>query len=152
MKISKGLQEALALAAISELDGTVVKIYGSPTSQSAADALIPTNAYDAIGSATLLATISVDGAGTGVTFEAAPINGVVYKNTAETWVGDIVASGYASFYRMELSADDGSSSTSAIRVQGTVGVVGKDLILASAYLTLGQEQRIDSFVLAVPLQ
>jgi hypothetical protein len=152
MKISKGLQEALALAAISELDGTVVKIYGSPTSQSAADALIPTNAYDAIGSATLLATISVDGGGTGVTFETSPINGVIYKNTAETWVGDIVASGYASFYRMELAADDGSSSTSAVRVQGTVGVVGKDLILASAYLTLGQEQRIDSFVLAVPLQ
>lgn len=131
-------------------NGNLIKIYGSATSQDAANALIPATANAALGSALLLCTISVDGAGTGLNMGTTPSSGVLAKSVTETWVGNILASGYASFYRGAPSADDGTSSTTAKRVQGTVGILGTDLVIASAYLTLGQEQRIDSYVVGMP--
>jgi hypothetical protein len=151
-KISEGLQYHLATTGDlkSALDGKVFNIYGSPTSQSAADALIPATASSGIGSATLLCTVSVSGLGTGVTFEDVPVNGAVVKTSAESWLGENLASGYASFYRLADDADSGLTSTTEIRTQGTVGTLGTDLIVGSAYLTLGSEQRIDSYAIGIP--
>ena len=132
------------------INGGLIKIYGSPTSQAAADALIPATADAALGSATLLVTISVSGGGTGLNMDTTPSSGVLTKASAEAWYGTIAASGYASFYRFAATADDGTLSTTAKRCQGTVGILGTDLIVASAYLTLGQEQRIDSYAIGIP--
>lgn len=152
-KISEALQYHLAVTGSLKagLDGLVFKIYGSPTSQAAADALIPASASAAVGSATLLCTVSVSGAGTGVTFEDILSGGALVKETTESWYGENVASGYASFYRLEDTADTGAESSSDIRAQGTVGTVGTDLVFASAYLTLGEEQRIDAYSVLIPL-
>ena len=150
--ISTGLQGHLMATADlkSALDGTVIKIYGDAVSQAAANALIPATADAAIGSATLLSTISVGGAGTGITFEGTPVNGAIVKTAAETWLGTNGNSGYAAFYRIELASDTGALSTTAIRAQGTVGQLNTDLIIAAAYMTSGQEQRIDSYVIGIP--
>lgn len=153
-KISEGLQYHLATTGdlISALDGKVFKIYGSPVSDAAAKALIPATASAAVGSATLLCTISAGGDGTGVTFDQVPISGAVYKNSAESWYGENVASGYPSFYRLEEDTDDGTASTTAIRCQGSVGTINTDLVIASEYLTLGEEQRIDSYTIGIPAE
>lgn len=151
--ISTGVQTHLLTTGDLEsaVNGLVFKIYGDATSQSAADALIPDSANDAIGSATLLCTVSVDGLGTGVAFDTTPIDGALYKDATETWKGTNVASGYPSFYRLELSTDDGTESTTAIRFQGTVGILPtKDLVVASSYLTTGEEQRIDNYLIGLP--
>ena len=134
------------------VNGGLIKIYGSPTSQAAADALIPATADAALGSATLLCTVSVSGGGTGLNMGTVPSSGVLTKATAEAWYGTNVASGYASFYRFAATADDGTLSTTAKRCQGTVGILGADLIVASAYLTLGQQQRIDSYAIGIPTE
>jgi len=63
------------------------KIYGSPTSQAAADALIPATADAALGSATLLCTVSVSGGGTGLNMDTTPSSGVLTKAAAEAWYG-----------------------------------------------------------------
>lgn len=134
------------------VNGGLIKIYGSPTSQAAADALIPATADAALGSATLLCTVSVSGSGTGLNMDTVPSSGVLTKAAAEAWYGTNAASGYASFYRFAPIADDGTLSTTAKRCQGTVGILGTDLIVASAYLTLGQQQRIDIYAIGVPAE
>lgn len=155
LKTSTGLRNYLLASGddfATGMSGILLKIYGSATSQAAADALIPATADASIGSATLLCTISVDGGGTGGTFDTSPSSGVITKATGETWKGTNVASGYASFYRGVLSADTGALSTTDKRIQGTVGTVGKDLIVATAYLTSGVEQPINSFSIGIPAE
>jgi hypothetical protein len=128
----------------------LIKIYGDPTSAEAADALVPTSPNDSIGTATLLCTISNAGAGTSLNFEVTPVSGVLAKSSTEEWYGTNVASGYASFYRAASMSDTGASSTTAKRMQGTVDVLNCDLIVASKYLTISQEQRVDNFYVGMP--
>ena len=152
-KVSTGLRQYMLGSDdfAAGMSGFLIKIYGSATSQAAADALIPVTADAALGSATLLCTISVNGGGTGGTFDA-PTSGVITKAAAETWTGTNAASGYASFYRGVLSSDTGVLSTTEKRVQGTVGTVGKDLIIANAYMTSGVVQPINSYSIGFPAE
>ena len=153
-KISSGLQYHLMTTndLKSALDGTVIKIYGSPTSLALAESQIPgtANAAVIIGDNVLLCTVSVGGAGTGVTFEDIPVNGALYKTASESWLGTNAASGYPAFYRIELAADTGAVSTTAIRAQGDVGQISKDLIIAATYMVTGQEQRVDNYLIGQP--
>ena len=153
-KISTGLANHIMATddVASGLNGGVIKIYGAATSQVDADALVPATANAAIGAALLLVTISNNGAGTGITMDSTPVSGVLYKATGETWLGTVVASGYPSFYRYSAIADAGASSTTEKRVQGSVGVLGTDLVLGSGYLTIANEQRIDSYAIGIPLE
>lgn len=134
------------------VSGKVFRYYGSPTSQAAADALIPATADAALGSATLLCTVSVGGDGTGVTMETVPDAGVLAKATAESWYGTMVASGYFSFVRLEDSADAGALSTTEERLQFTCGVLGKEIIVSSGYKPISEEQRLDQFYLGIPAE
>jgi len=152
-KVSTGLRNyMLGTGAFSTgMSGYLIKIYGSATSQAAADALIPATADATLGAATLLCIISVNGGGTGGTFDA-PSAGVIAKAAAEVWSGTNAASGYASFYRGVLSSDTGVLSTTEKRTQGTVGTVGKDLIIANAYMTSGVVQPINSYSIGFPAE
>lgn len=142
MKRSTGLRNyMLATGSFkAAMDGKVIKVYAGTA---------PASADDAVGAATLLCTISVDGTGTGVTFEAVPASGTISKDTGEVWTGDVVANGTASFFRMLTTADDNSYSTSAVRMQGTVGLVGADLNFSSVSLTIGDARRINYFVASI---
>ncbi|MDX9716279.1 MAG: hypothetical protein RBT67_02795 [Thauera sp.] len=143
IKSSTGLRNGvLSVGSVkSQLDGGEIRIYsGTP----------PASADDAIGTATLLCTITNNSTGTGVTFDAAATNGVLVKTPAEVWSGVNVASGTASFYRLVTQADDGSLSTTLPRVQGDVGVAGAALNLSSTTLTSGATQTVDYYSLAQP--
>lgn len=110
----------------------------------------PPSPDDAIGAATLLCTITVDGFGGDLGFDSVITNGVLTKDPAQIWKGTCVASGTASFYRMVDHDDDNSADPEMIRLQGAVGVVNADLLLASTSLSISQEQRIDYFAIGMP--
>jgi len=153
MKVSTGLRDHFCVTGDLEagLNGGVIRFYGSPTSQAAADALIPATADASIGSATLLCTISNNGAGTGINFDTTPASGVLSKASGETWLGDMVAAGYFSFARFSSLSDAGGDSTTEKRIQLTVGVLpDKEIVVASAYKPLGEEQRMDAFYIGFP--
>ena len=154
MKVSTGLRNHLlvtgSVKAAFEGMETVIRLYGSPTSVAAAEALVPATADASIGSATLLATISVDGLGTGITFDTTASGGVLAKAPAEAWKGTMVATGYFSFCRIGATDDVDGESTTAVRAQLTVGVVGKEIIVSAANKTTGEEQRLDQFYVGIP--
>ncbi|MBA3015332.1 MAG: hypothetical protein KKD63_11060 [Proteobacteria bacterium] len=112
----------------------------------------PASADDSLGSATLLCKITPNGIlpTQRLTFNLSPVGGILQKNSNEVWKGTNLASGSATFYRWIDSADSGGLSTTAIRLQGSVGVVNADLLLASTTLVASQEQRIDYFAIGMP--
>lgn len=141
IKISTGMQDNQLAALKTELDGGVIKIYGGT---------VPSSANDALTGAVLLCTVSLASTGTGISFDAAPANGVLSKNPSEVWSGVNVASGTATFYRHVKLADTGAADASEVRIQGTVGVVGADLNLSSTALVSGATQTIDFYSVAQP--
>lgn len=147
-QISEGLANIQVTALKDALNDGYIRLYGSPVSQVEADALVPASASAALGSATLLCQISAEGSA--LTFDSTVTGGIAVKNTSESWAGVNEASGYVSFYRFVLPDDTGAEDPSAVRAQGTVGILNKDLILSSSYLTLGEEQRIDSYIIGQP--
>lgn len=141
MKLSTGLRNALLSGGSlkATLDGGEIRIYSGT---------VPADADASIGSATLLVTIK--NGGSGINFASSAASGVLNKAAAETWSGTNAATGTASFFRHVLSADDGSSSSSAVRIQGTTAVAGADLNLTSVSLTSGATQTIDFYSVAMP--
>lgn len=142
MKRSTGLRNYMLASGSfkAALAGTVLRVYGGAA---------PASADDALGAAVLLCTISVDGTGTGVTLDATASGGVIVKNPSEVWTGDVSTTGTATFFRMEFAADAGAFSTSAVRMQGTVGLVGADLNFSSVSLTLGDARRVNYFAASI---
>jgi len=144
MKRSTGFRNYILAtgSAKAALDGKVIKIYGGT---------VPASADDAIGSATLLSTITLNNDGaTGLTMATTPTSGQLTKNTSEVWSGDIVASGNASFFRMETLADAGGTSTTAVRIQGTIGLADADMLFSTLVMTSGNLKEIRQFVLSIP--
>lgn len=110
---------------------------------------VPSSADDALGSATLLCTISNASGVTGITW-AVPAGGMISKATAEVWSGNNVADGTATFCRLRKAGDTGTASTSALRVQGTVGIAGADLNLSSVSLVATAPQAINFATIIFP--
>lgn len=111
---------------------------------------VPDTADASLGSATLLCTISKDGLGTGLSFEAAAVSGALAKLASETWQGTNVATGTATFYRHVTPSDTGASSTTEARLQGTIGLAGADMNLSGVGLVSGAIQGLDYYVVALP--
>lgn len=143
MKRSTGLRDyMLATGSFKQaIDGSVIRIYAGTE---------PASADDAIAGAVLLAVISKDGSGAGVSMSAVPASGVLTKNTSEVWIGDVVANGQAAFFRMEKPGDSSGVSTTAVRLQGSVGLINSDLNLSSLTMVVGDARRINNFVAAIP--
>ncbi len=113
---------------------------------------VPAAVDDATSGATLICTVSVDGLGGGLGFEAAAVAGVLSKAAAETWQGTVINSGgTATFYRFyESGGDPTAASTTEQRIQGSVGVAGADLNLSSVALVDAATQDIDFFNITLP--
>jgi hypothetical protein len=143
MKLSTGLRDYLLTTGNfkSGVDGGAIFIY---------DGAEPATADAALSGNTLLCIISNNAAGTGITMATSSTSGVLGKNPSEVWRGLIVANGTASFYRFQGLTDDGTMSTTNNRLQGTVGVVGADLIFSSVNFVSGNYKNIDSFNVAMP--
>lgn len=143
IKVSTGLRNAMLTdnPFRTVMNGGFMKIYaGTP----------PASADDTLGTATLLCTLSNNGGATGLTFEAAAVNGVIGKAAAEVWKGVNSAGGTATFYRLVLAGDTGAASTTDKRVQGSVAVAGGDINLSSVGLVQGADQKLDFYNLTLP--
>ena len=107
------------------------------------------NADAAASGATLLCTIL--SSASPLEFEAAVTGGIVTKATAQTWSGTNAASGTATWFRVEITTDDRSTSTSALRLQGSIGTVVGDMVMTNPVLVSGNTKAIENFRMAVPL-
>jgi hypothetical protein len=154
MKVSTGYRNHKNITGDNEsaLNGKVLKIYGSIVSEVESLTLIPATADASIGAATLLCTVSNNGAGTGINLDTTSTSGVIAKAPAETWQGTYGVTGYPSFARWCEIADAGALSTTDKRLQLTVGTVGKEFIISTALKTSGTIQRVDAAYLGEPAE
>lgn len=142
IKTSTGLRNAMLAtgSAKAALDGGRINIYAGAA---------PATADDAVGGATLLCAITLNSTGTGILFDTAAVNGVLAKKPSETWSGAIASNGTAAWYRHVAAADDGTLSTTAPRIQGTVALIGADLNIDPNFIS-GQTKVIEHYVIALP--
>jgi len=152
MKLSTAAQDHFNVTGDTEalINGKVIKIYGSIVSLVEALTFVPATANASIGSATLLCTVSLNGAGTGINLATTSSSGVITKATAEVWQGDYVATGYPSFARIVDTTDTGGVATTEKRIQLTVGTVGKEMTISTALKTSGDTQRVDAAYFGIP--
>ena len=124
------------------LTGLVLSVY-SGTDPGSADA--------ALGSATLLCTYSGDGvANAPLLWNPTPVDGAVIKDDGQGWSGTGVGNGNGAFFRLHAPADTGASSTSSIRIHGTVGISGADLNLTNGTsFSVGAPQVLHSAAIAI---
>ena len=139
VKVSTGFQNSvMAVGSVkSLLTGLVIKIYSGTE---------PATANDSLGAAVKL----VDCVSAGLGWEANAVNGVLQKDANQVWDGTVAVEGDATFVRIETAADTGGFSTTAVRLQGDVGIIGRFLNLSSTELLVGQPGRIDYGALAFP--
>ena len=143
LKISTGLRNNMLVTGSFKalMDTCTLKIYAGTE---------PLTADDACAN-TLICEIFKDNDGiTTLTFEPTAADGVVTKNVTEVWAGTNAVTETATFYRLELAADDQLLSTVHNRVQGTVAVAGGELNLTSVALTQSSVQNIDFYSIALP--
>jgi len=129
---------------ITALDLGFIKIYSG---------IPPLTADAALGSAganTLLATISNNDTGTGLTFEAVALDGTLEKKSTETWSSTAVGTGTASFYRHVSASDTGADSSTEPRYQGTVSTIGADLNMSEPAIVALSLQTIDYYLINLP--
>lgn len=147
MKASTGLRNKMLDTGSlkSLLDDGVLRIY---------EGTVPADADASVGGATLLCEITDNdqglGASQGIDFEASAVAGVLSKASGQVWSGTNAATGTAQWFRLETQADDGSSSSTNPRIQGTISTAGADLNLASTALVSAALQTIDYFSVALP--
>lgn len=143
LKYSEGARNGLMVdgSLSSLISGSHIRLYSGS---------VPASPNDGIGSSDVLAIISVDGDGTGISFESTATGGVLRKLTAEQWNGEVLIGGVATYFRVVQPADTNGVSLSAVRIQGTIGVGGADLNLDSQTLLVGAIQTIDTCYLTMP--
>jgi hypothetical protein len=151
IKFSTGLRNNLAGS--TGFAGTfangVIEIYTGPQPLSADNP--PTG--------TLLGYVTTDGlpfaAGSptnGLTFDA-PASGTVSKAAAATWKTTGIAQGTAGWFRLKgNAADAGAQSTTAVRMDGSIGTSGADLNMSNIAFDVGVPSTIDVFQFTVPAQ
>ena len=151
VRLSTGLRNKLAGTTgfgSSFADG-VIYIYSGPQPLSADNAV----------SGTLLGIVSQDGlpftfgsTTNGLNFDA-PVAGVVQKAVADVWKFDGIAAGTAGWFRLMANAVDNlGSSTTLVRMDGSVGTSGADLNLSQISVAIGAPNTIDVFQFTVPAQ
>lgn len=125
------------------MDNGLIYIFSGVTPQNA-DVALDVNNH------TLLCTISNNGGGTGVNFATSAVAGVLQKESTEVWKGTVAVTGTAMFYRHVVVGDDPTTgSTTAYRIQGEVGTVGKEMNLADVNLTQSAEQELKYYAMAL---
>lgn len=143
-KFSTGLRNGmLSNTGFTEaLDGGVLKIFSATTPPATAD--------DAE-TGTLLMVLTAGGDGvTGLTFEP-PADGILTKTASEVWMTDaVIASGTCTYFRFVLPSDTGASSTTAPRVQGSIGLMNSDMNLTSTAVTAGEPWTLNYFSVGLP--
>jgi len=143
-QLSTGLRDAIMTVAPfkTALANCILNFYAGSLPASA-DAVLPVDAV-------LLCTISDAGAGGALNWEATSASGILAKSSSQVWSGANVATGTAAWWSIQLPSDDGSASTTGVRMQGRLAVIGADINLSSVDLVEGAIQTLDYFVVAIP--
>lgn len=103
---------------------------------------------DATGASLLL--VVTGPAAAGLEFEAAASSGVLSKLAAQTWSGTNLASGTATWFRLELLSDTRGASTTAVRIQGNVGIAVGDMVMLNNVLVSGNTKTINGAGFTIP--
>ena len=142
IKASTGLRDgALGDSSIKDLlDLGFIDIYAGA---------VPATADADVTGHTKLCRISLNSTGDGLEMDP-PSGGIMSKPSADVWSGVNLATGTATFYRHVGASDTGALSTTEPRLQGTVGVAGADINLASVALVSAANQPIDSYHIVFP--
>lgn len=107
---------------------------------------------DSAASGTLLGTVSVNGSGTGLTFEN-PVAGVVSKTAAEAWRLTGVADGTAGWFRFyPATGNPATSSSTEARLDGTLGTANADIVVSNIAIRIGVPVTVDQFSFSLPAQ
>lgn len=108
---------------------------------------------DDVPNGTKLATITKNSDdSTGLSWEASAPAGALVKSTSETW-GDpsAAAAGTAGWFRLREAGDAGTaSSTTAVRIDGTIATSGADMNLGSLTIALGAPIVISAATFTMP--
>jgi hypothetical protein len=142
-KISTGLRNHLAVTGSfrSAFNGASrLSIYGG-AEPATADA-------DATG-ASLLCVITGPSAA-GLQFEATATDGVLAKLAAQAWSGVNLASGTATWFRLEETGDGRAASTVLKRIQGNIGIAIGDMVMIQNVLVSGNTKTIDGGGITIP--
>ena len=149
VRFSTGLRNLLAgtTGYASAFANGVIEIY-SGTQPTSADAA-PTGTL--LGTITLSSGAFTPGSPTnGLTFAAAS-GGSVSKSGV--WSFNGVAAGTAGWFRQKANAvDSGAISTTAIRLDGSVGTSGADLNMSNITVAVGSPNTVDTFTYTQPAQ
>ena len=106
---------------------------------------VPASIEDAIGSQELLVTITNNSTATGLTFEAAAVNGALVKTTSEVWSG-LVANPSAKAHTFWRFEDSGGNAM----LQGEFGVSGTTSSLSDLVMTDGETRVLTRFAHVIP--
>jgi len=142
-KISTGLRNHMAVT------GSLRSAFNADSRLSIyAGTEVATADADATG-ATLLCVLTGP-AGVGIAFEAAATDGVLAKLASQVVSGTNAASGTATWFRLETLGDTRGASTSALRIQGNIGVAIGDMVMVNNVLTSGAVKTIDGMGFTIP--
>lgn len=144
-KFSTGLRNAMmgSSGCKALLTGGTLRIFSGTSPLSADDAE----------DGTLLMELTAGGTGAGLTF-AEPTDARLSKATGEVWMTNSTeASGTATYFRFVAAGDDPlDSSSSSIRIQGTVGEVASDMNVTDPEITSGEPWVLNHFRIGLPTQ
>lgn len=125
------------------MDGGVIRCYSGAQPVSA----------DSAATGTLLGSVTKDGAAytegtvTNGLVLAAPSGRSIAKST-DVWKFTGVAAGVLGWFRFQsLAVDDDSSSTTLVRIDGSIGITSGDLRVTSVTSAIGSSATIDTFVI-----
>lgn len=105
---------------------------------------------DAAETGTLITIMSNNSTGTGLTFEAAAVLGVLAKKISEVWSGLNLAGGTVTWFRFVAVGDTGAISTTQPRIQGTIGTGGAvDFVIATPLFVNGATFTDSSFTISL---
>ena len=107
---------------------------------------------DSAATGTLLGTVSVGGAGTGLTFSNS-VSGTIAKTPAEDWKFVGLADGTAGWWRFYPAAGNPAlASTTEARIDGSVASSGGDLNISNIAVKTGVPNTVDVFRFTMPAQ
>ncbi len=150
IRFSTGLRNAIAgnVGFVGALDYGIIEVRSGPQPLTA----------DAAPTGTLLCVYTKDGAAftpgettNGLNLDP-PVNGVVQKSS-DNWKGVGLAAGNAGWFRFKANAADADGvSTTAVRMDGSVGASGADMNIPNIVFAVGTPESIDTFIYTQPAQ
>ena len=78
------------------------------------------------------------------------VGGVLAKAAGEVWSGLGLANGTAGWWRYHANPDAGGSSSTAMRIDGSCGTSGADMIMGNTTISTGGTTTIDSVSITLP--